>query len=423
MQLKVMDVPWNLIGGKEIIINADNKEFEAGNVVKIWKEGKITAAKINKIDQSGKNTIRLDKHLRGNLSVEIGDNVNVEKLDRITDAEKVQVSSNVEMDETKVKVFLNGSIVCEDNNEHFPKEGVVIHISKTLPKGIVKVVQSTEIQITPLNARLKTVSHTDNKSFDISTEIPNVSYIDVGGLDNVKRLLTENIVYAMKKADVYKKIGYRPIKGIMLYGPPGTGKTLIAKATAFESAANFIFVPSSKLKNMYYGESERKMREIFIKAKEHTPCIIFFDEIDAIAEERTDWKITIVNQLLVLMDEIADMDIFVIGATNMIHLIDHALLRPGRFIPIEVPPPDKIAREQIFRVHLTNNLIDDVEFKELASATDNLTGAEISAICNRAKMEAMREMDFSPESKLEIKHLREAIKNQIDKKPPSTMYV
>lgn len=422
MHLKVMDVPWNLIGGKEIIISADNKEFEAGDVVKIWKEGKITAAKINKIDQSSKNTIRLDKHLRENLSVEIGDSVYIEKLTGITDAEKIQVSSNVELDVTKVKNLLNGSTVCENNNEHFLEEGVVIHISRTQPAGIVNVVQSTEIQILPLNARLKTISHTDSKSFDISTEIPTVSYNDVGGLENVKRLLTENIVYAMKKADVYKKIGYNPIKGIMLHGPPGTGKTLIAKATAFESAANFIFVPSSKLKNMYYGESERKMRDIFIKAKEHAPCIMFFDEIDAIAEERTDWKITIVNQLLVLMDEIADMDIFVIGATNKIHLIDRALLRPGRLIPIEVPPPDRTAREQIFRVHLANNSIDDAEFKELASATDNLTGADIAATCNRAKMEAMREMNFSNDSKLEMKHLREAIKNQIQKKPHSTMY-
>lgn len=422
MHLKVMDVPWNLIGSKEILINIDSKEFEAGDIVKIWKEGKITVAKIKKIDQSSKNTIRLDKNLRENLSVELGDNVQVEKLSEITDAEKIQVSSNVELDVTKFKDLLKGSIICEDNKEHFFDDGVVIHISKTIPKGIVKVVQSTEIQIMPLSARLKTISHTDNQSFDISTEIPIVNFNDVGGLENVKRLLIENIVYAIKKVEVYKKIGYKPIKGILLYGPPGTGKTLIAKATASESLANFIFVPSSKLKNMYYGESERKMREIFIKAKEHTPCIIFFDEIDAIAEERTDWKITIVNQLLVLMDEIADLDIFVIGATNMIHLIDHALLRPGRLIPIEVPPPDKTAREQIFRVHLSNNLIDDIEFKELSSATDNLTGADIAAICNRAKMEAMREMNFSPESKLEMKHLQEAIKNMIEKKPHSTMY-
>ncbi len=452
MLLKVMDVPWNLIGSKKIIINTESKEVEAGDIVKIWKEDKITVATVHTIDRGSKNTIssdkydnslslshpvmlrspvsinkntvRLDKNLRENLAAEIGDTVQVEKLGSTSEAESIDVSipKDTELSLTEVKDLLNGSIVCEDNKEHFLEKGVVIHISKTTPKGIVKVVQSTEIRMVPMAARLKTGLHTENTSFDISTEIPAVSYNDVGGLENVKRLLIENTVYAIKKADLYKKIGYEPVKGIMLYGPPGTGKTLIAKATANESGANFIFVPSSKLKNMYYGESERKMREIFIKAKQHAPCIVFFDEIDAIAEERKDWKISIVNQLLVLMDEIAHLDIFVIGATNMVHLVDRALLRPGRFIPIEVPPPDKTAREQIFRVHLKNNLIDDAEFKELASATEDLTGADIANVCNRAKMEAMHETNFSLESKLEMKHLQKAIKNRIEKKSPSTMY-
>lgn len=422
MLLKVMDAPWNLIGSKEIIINTDSKEFRVGDVVKIWKESKITAAKIQKIDQSGKNTIRLDKNLRDNLSVEIRDTVHVEKPASINDAESVQVSilNDIELSVNRVKNLIEGSMVCEDNKEHFLEEGVIIHISKTTPKGIVRVVQSTEVHITSLSEKLKTVPHIDNTSFEISTEIPAESYNDVGGLENIKRLLIENIVYAIKKVDVYKKIGYKPIKGTMLYGPPGTGKTLIAKATANESGANFIFVPSSKLKNMYYGESERKMREVFITAKKHAPCIIFLDEIDAIAEERTDWKISIVNQLLILMDEIADLDIFVIGATNMIHHIDRALLRPGRFIPVEVPPPDKIAREQIFRVHLKSNLMDDSEFKELA-ATDGLTGADIANVCNIAKMEAMRETNYSPESKLEMEHLKKVMK-YYKNKSDSTMY-
>lgn len=421
MLLKVMDAPWNLIGRKKIIVNTNSKEFEAGDVVKVWKEGKINVAIIQKNDQSGKNTIRLDKNLRENLSVEIGDTVQIEKSVSVNDAESIQVSiiNNIELSSVKVKNLLNGLIVCEDNKEHFLEEGVVIHILKTIPKGIVRVIQSTDIQMTPPQARLKTVLHGDHPPF---VEIPSISYNDVGGLENVKKLLIENIVYAIEKADLYKKIGYRPIKGMMLYGPPGTGKTLIAKATATESGANFIFVPSAKLKNKYYGESERKIREIFIKAKENAPCIIFLDEIDAIAEERTDWKISIVNQLLVLMDDIADLNIFVISATNRINLIDEALLRPGRFTPIEVPLPDITAREQIFRVHLENNLIDEVGFKELASDTQDLTGAQIEDICNRAKMKAMHATKFSPESKLEMKHLREVIRNQNKKKQDQGIY-
>jgi transitional endoplasmic reticulum ATPase len=424
MQLKVMDVPWNLIGRKKIIVNTNSKEFEAGEFVKVWKDGKITVATIQKNDQSGKNTIRLDKNLRENLSVEIGDTVQIEKSVSVNDAESIQVSiiSNSELSSVKIKNLLNGLIVCEDNKEHFLENGVVIHILKTIPKGIVRVIQSTDIQMAPPRITFRNVLNSNRKPFGISLERPSIDYNDVGGLENIKKLLIENIVYAIEKVDLYKKIGYKPIKGMMLYGPPGTGKTLIAKATATESGANFIFVPSAKLKNKYYGESERKIREIFIKAKDNAPCIIFLDEIDAIAEERKDWKISLVNQLLVLMDEIADLNIFVISATNRINLIDDALLRPGRFTPIEVPLPDITAREQIFRVHLENSLIDEDGFKELASDTQDLTGAQIEDICNRAKMKAMIAMKFSPESKLEMKHLREVIRNLNKNKQDQGIY-
>jgi SpoVK/Ycf46/Vps4 family AAA+-type ATPase len=198
---------------------------------------------------------------------------------------------------------------------------------------------------------------------EIMVEVPaDVSWADIGGLEEVQQLIVENVVYGLSRREAFQAVGIRPAKGMLLYGPPGTGKTLLAKVVARESRANFIAVRGPEVYSKWFGESEERIRQLFAKAREVAPCIIFFDELDAIAPTRgrqanalTD---PVVNQLLSETDGLARNDrVFVIGASNRAELIDPALLRPGRFdYQVFVPLPDRQARRAIFTVHLRGNL-------------------------------------------------------------------
>jgi len=234
---------------------------------------------------------------------------------------------------------------------------------------------------------------------EVILEIPNVKWEDVGDLQSVKQELKEAVEWPLKYPEVFKKLGIRPPRGILLYGPPGTGKTLLAKAVATESEANFISVKGPEVLSKWVGESEKAVREIFRKARETAPCIIFFDELDAIAPRRglhADAGVTdrIVNQLLTEMDGIQTLKgVVVIGASNRPDILDPALLRPGRFDRvIYVPPPDVDGRYQIFQIHTREMpLSDDVDLGKLAAMTEGYTGADIEAVCREAAIMAMRE--------------------------------
>ena len=234
---------------------------------------------------------------------------------------------------------------------------------------------------------------------EVILEIPNVKWEDIGDLERVKQELREAVEWPLKYPDVFKRLGIKPPRGILLYGPPGTGKTLLAKAVANESEANFISVKGPEVLSKCVGESEKAVREIFQRAREAAPCIIFFDELDAIAPRRglhTDAGVTdrIVNQLLTEMDGIQILkDVVVIGATNRPDILDPALLRPGRFDRvIYVPPPDVEGRYQIFQIHTREMpLADDVDLRKLAEMTEGYTGADIEAVCREAAMNAARE--------------------------------
>ncbi|RLG06559.1 MAG: AAA family ATPase [Thaumarchaeota archaeon] len=234
---------------------------------------------------------------------------------------------------------------------------------------------------------------------EVILEIPNVRWEDVGDLEQVKQELKEAVEWPLKYPDVFKRLGIRPPRGILLYGPPGTGKTLLAKAVATESEANFISVKGPEVLSKWVGESEKAIREIFRKARETAPCIIFFDELDAIAPRRgmhTDAGVTdrIVNQILTEMDGIQILKgVVVIGATNRPDILDPALLRPGRFDRvIYVPPPDVEGRYQIFQIHTREMpLDDDVDLRRLAEMTEGYTGADIEAVCREAALTAARE--------------------------------
>ena len=235
---------------------------------------------------------------------------------------------------------------------------------------------------------------------EILIEIPNVSWDDVGGLEDIKCLLKEAVEWPLKNPESYRDIGVETPKGVLLYGPPGTGKTLLAKAIAHESDANFITAKGSDLLSKWYGESEKKIAEVFMRARQVAPSIVFLDELDSLAPIRGisagEPQVTarILNQLLSEMDGLEELrGVVVIGATNRPDIIDPALIRPGRFDElILVPIPGEEARWEIFKVHTAKMaLAEDVDLESLVSMTDQYTGADIAAVCKKAGRYALRE--------------------------------
>ena len=235
---------------------------------------------------------------------------------------------------------------------------------------------------------------------EILVEVPNVNWEDIGGLENVKQLLVEAVEWPLRNADSFRRLSIEAPKGILLYGPPGTGKTMLAKAVANESEANFITVKGSALLSKWYGESEKRVEEIFRKARQVAPSIIFLDELDALVPIRGgamgEPHVTerIVNQLLNEMDGLEELrGVVVIGATNRPDIIDPALLRPGRFDElILVPVPDSESRKKILQVHLQKApLAGDVNIDEMVGLTNQYTGADIAAVVRKAGRLALRE--------------------------------
>ncbi|CAL9156553.1 unnamed protein product [Musa hybrid cultivar] len=253
------------------------------------------------------------------------------------------------------------------------------------------------------NEHFKTALGSSNPSAlrETVVEVPNVSWDDIGGLDNVKRELQETVQYPVEHPEKFEKFGMSPSKGVLFYGPPGCGKTLLAKAIANECQANFISVKGPELLTMWFGESEANVREIFDKARQSAPCVLFFDELDSIATQRGSSvgdaggaADRVLNQLLTEMDGMnAKKTVFIIGATNRPDIIDPALLRPGRLDQlIYIPLPDEASRHQIFKACLRKSPVSkDVDLRALAKYTQGFSGADITEICQRACKYAIRE--------------------------------
>lgn len=262
---------------------------------------------------------------------------------------------------------------------------------------------------------------------EVFTEIPDVSWDEVGGLHDIKRIIKEAVEWPLQYPEVFEAASTRPTGGILLSGPPGTGKTLMAKAVASETEVNFISVKGPELMSKYVGESERGVREIFRKAKQAAPCIVFFDEIDAIAPVRGgggDSFTTerVISQFLVEMDGIEELSgVVVLAATNRVDIVDPALLRPGRFdFVVEIPVPDREAQREILEVHTRGKpLAQDVDFDEVLDAlTEEMAGADIELVCRKAAMLAIREFvetgkadSGGPEVSIKIRkeHFRQAL--------------
>jgi len=230
---------------------------------------------------------------------------------------------------------------------------------------------------------------------EVLVQTPNVSWDDVGGLDELKETLHETIEWPLKYKDAFEYAQIKAPKGILLYGPPGTGKTLIAKAVATTTESNFISIKGPELLSKWVGESEKGVREIFRKARQAAPCIIFFDEVDALVPKRgssdsgSHVTESVVSQILTEIDGLEELhNVLIIGATNRLDIVDPALLRPGRFDRIiEVPNPDAHGIEMIFKIHTKKKpLAEDVDLKKLVEMAKGFSGAEIEEVCNRAAL-------------------------------------
>ena len=302
------------------------------------------------------------------------------------------------------------------------KEAAMIVLRRVLPKIELKdgeeipegVLKELKVTHKDFEDALKVVRPSAMR--EVLVETPNINWNDVGGLDSVKQELKEAVEWPMKFPDAFTRLGIKPPKGILLYGPPGTGKTLLAKAVAKESEANFIQVKGPELLSMWVGKSEEGVRKIFERARQVSPSIIFFDELDALASKRgieQGTKVTerVLNQLLAEMDGIEDLsNVIVIGATNRPDMLDSALLRPGRFDRILlVGAPSKEGVEQILKIHTKNMpLCKDINLKEIINKIEGYVGADVESLVREAAMLALRENIECRE--VRMKHFEDALK-------------
>jgi transitional endoplasmic reticulum ATPase len=252
---------------------------------------------------------------------------------------------------------------------------------------------------------------------EVMVQVPDIKWDDIGGLESAKQELIEAVEWPLKYPENFEKFGVKPPKGVLIYGPPGTGKTLLAKAVANESESNFIAIKGPELLSKWVGESEKGVREVFRKARQTAPTVIFFDEIDSIASTRggssTDSGVTqrVVNQLLTEIDGMEELtDVAVIAATNRVDILDPALVRPGRFDRhVKVEAPNEAGRLAIFKVHTKKMpLAENVSLKRLAKESDGYVGSDIEAVCREAVMLALR--DNLEIDTISMKYFKEAMK-------------
>jgi len=396
----------------------DNElNLKPGDIVEIAGE-QSTAAIVWRCRPEDANlgVIRIDGIIRKNAGVSLGDRVTITKVE--TQPCERLVLSPVMAKQQKVRFGpgiegfarrgLNKRPVVAGDRIFIPgmtlfAEALPFAIVSTNPKGIVQVLPDTEIIIKE-----------DAVDEEEAGQIQTISYEDIGGLGEALAKVREMIELPLKHPILFRRLGIDPPRGVLLHGPPGTGKTLIAKAIANEAKANFIAFKGPELISKWVGESEKAIREVFKKAKQSSPSIVFLDEFESIAGMRrtasgdgSDVLNRVVNQLLSSMDGVESMEgVIVVAATNRPEMIDPALLRSGRFERVlHIPPPDAAAMEEILKIHTADMPLGRFKLNDLASSLQNYTGADVEAICREAALIAMR----AERKTVSKKHFEQAI--------------
>ncbi|MHA1349229.1 MAG: proteasome-activating nucleotidase [Promethearchaeota archaeon] len=338
---------------------------------------------------------------------------NLETEKQLLDAERLRLEQELNSLRNEIDRLREPPLVSATVIDLLEDSGKVIVKSSTGPSFVVNPSRKVKNEnLTPgmrvaLNQRtfaimeiLPTKLDPFVKGMEVIDEVPDISYEDVGGLDDQIMEVRETVELPLLKPELFKRVGIDPPKGVLLYGPPGTGKTLVAKAVAHETDATFIRIIGSELVQKFIGEGARLVREIFNLAKQKAPTILFIDELDAIGSQRlkiaTSGDREVQRTLMQLLSELDGFedrgDVKIIGATNRIDILDPALLRPGRFDRmIDFPIPNEEARKSIFNIHSRKlNIEGEVNFKILVNLTEGATGADIKAICTEAGMFAIR---------------------------------
>ena len=420
LQLRVAKaIPSDVGHGRARVPFDNDLNLKPGDIVEITGEQK-TAAIVWRCRPEDANLgiIRVDGIIRKNAGVSLGDKVSIRKVE--TQPCQKLILSPVMAKQQKVRFGpgiegfarrgLNKRPVVSGDRIFIPgmtlfAEALPFQIVQTTPKGIVQVLPDTEIII-----KEEPVDEEDESGQPIST----ISYEDIGGIGEQLQKVREMIELPLKHPILFRRLGIDPPRGVLLHGPPGTGKTLLAKAIANEAQANFISIKGPEMISKWVGESERGIREIFKKAKQSSPSIIFLDEFESIASMRSssngegsDVGNRVVNQLLASMDGVESLDgVIVVAATNRPEMIDPALLRSGRFERVlHVPPPDAPAREAIFQIHSEGMPLSKFSFKDILSSMEGFTGADIEAVCREAALIAMR----AGKKKVSKKHFDDAV--------------
>jgi transitional endoplasmic reticulum ATPase len=419
IQLRVADAKQRDVGhGKVRVDNESMRKLSvtAGDFVEI--RGKKTTTAVvwpAYTEDQGQDIIRMDGLLRRNAGVALNEYVNVRKGE-VKEAQSIIFSPTdvrLNIDEEFVSFvkrrFMDMPFVEGDTAMlSIFGSAVPLVVTRTKPKGAVRITEESMVQVLSEPAP-------ERKG------IPIVTYEDIGDLHAQIQRIREMVELPLRHPELFQKLGIDPPRGIFLYGPPGCGKTLLAKAVANESDANFYVISGPEIMSKFYGESEARLREIFQKAQETAPSIIFIDEMDAIAPKREEVtgevERRVVAQLLSLMDGMSSREnIIVIGATNRPNAIDPALRRPGRFDrEIEIGVPDKQGRTEMLQIHTRNMPIaGDVDFKKLSDITHGYTGADIAALCREAAMKCLRR--YLPELNLEEERIPPAILDKMEVK-------
>ncbi len=382
------------------IIRIDPKTMEELNIQTgdvIALRGKKESAGIawpSYPQDNGLGIVRVDSRLRKNTGTSIDDTVEIQKVEAIIAQNvilapaSVRIRSNPRF-ETFVKRKLSNYPVTLDDiiliSIGISRE-ITFKVINLRPKGVCIIKQETNLSIS------EHITEEEEKSASY------ITYEDVGGLDREIQRVREMVELPLRHPSLFKRLGIDPPKGVLLRGPPGCGKTLLARVVANESEANFISINGPEIMSKFYGESEKKLRKIFIEAEEKSPSIIFIDEIDAIAPKREtvtgEVERRVVAQLLALMDGLHSRGrVIVIGATNRPNSLDSALRRPGRFDrEIEIKVPNEKGRREIFQIHTRNMPLDNkmLLIKDFSQITHGFVGADISAVCREAAMSALR---------------------------------